>query len=103
MESFKNEIIESFIKTPGCEETEIHNLLSVNYTTHPPTTAWRNVMNIAQAELPSKSFPTSKDVEMLNYCPITGNIANANCPDQKPGYYKKSTIESNFVVVCQAH
>ena len=77
--------------------------LSVNYTTHPPTTAWRNVMNIAQAELPSKSFPTSKDVEMLNYCPITGNIANANCPDQKPGYYKKSTIESNFVVVCQAH
>ena len=77
--------------------------LSVNYTTHPPTTAWRNVMNIAQAELPSKSFPTSKDVEMFNYCPITGNIANANCPDQKPGYYKKSTIESNFVVVCQAH
>ena len=77
--------------------------LSVNYTTHPPTTAWRNVMNIAQANLPSKSFPVAKDVEMHNYCGVTGNIANANCPDQRPGYYKKSTIESGFVVVCQTH
>ncbi len=77
--------------------------LSVNYTTHPPTTAWRNVMNIAQANLEKKSFPVSKDVVVYNYCPITGNIANANCPDQKPGYYKKSTIDNNFVTVCQAH
>lgn len=77
--------------------------LSVNYTTHPPTTAWRNVMNIAQANLPSKSFPVSKDVQVLNYCTLTGNIATAACPDQKPGYYKKSTIDSNFVVTCQSH
>ena len=77
--------------------------LSVNYTSHPPTTAWRNVMNIAQANLPSKSFPVSKDVVVYNYCPITGNIANANCPDQKEGYYKKSTIDNNLISVCQAH
>ncbi len=77
--------------------------LSVSYSTHPPTTAWRNVMNIAQADLPSKSFPTSNSVQMFNYCSVTGNIANANCPDQKQGYYKTSTIESGFVHVCQVH
>ena len=77
--------------------------LSVNYTSHPPTTAWRNVMNIAQANLPSKSFPVSRDVVVYNYCTLTGNIANANCPDQKEGYYKKSTIDNNLISVCQAH
>ena len=77
--------------------------LTVNYGTHAPTTAWRNVMNICQKDLPKKSFRVAKNVEMFNYCPITGNIANANCPDQQPGYYKKSTIDSGFVTVCQAH
>ena len=77
--------------------------LTVNYGTHAPTTAWRNVMNICQKDLARKSFPTAKGVEQLNYCPVTGNIANANCPDQQAGYYKKSTIDSGFVTVCQVH
>ena len=77
--------------------------LSVNYGTHAPTTAWRNVMNICQQNLPKKNFAVAKGVEQFNYCPITGNIANANCPDQQVGYYKKSTIDSGFVTVCQAH
>ncbi|MBR4036653.1 MAG: penicillin-binding protein [Oscillospiraceae bacterium] len=77
--------------------------LSVNYGTHAPTTAWKQVTEAVHKNLTKKSFPVSKDVEMMNYCPITGNIANANCPDQQPGYYKKSTLENGFVVVCQAH
>lgn len=77
--------------------------LSVNYGTHAPTTAWKQVTEAVHKDLPTKSFPTSSDVEMLNYCEATGNIANANCPAQQPGYYKKSTLESGFVVVCQAH
>ena len=77
--------------------------LTVNNGTHAPTTAWRNVMNICQQNLPKKSFAVAKGVQQHNYCPITGNIANANCPDQQVGYYKTSTIESGFVTVCQAH
>ena len=77
--------------------------LIVNYGTHAPTTAWKQVTEAVHKDLPKKPFKVSKDVEMLNYCPITGNIANANCPDQQPGYYKKSTLENGFVAVCQAH
>ena len=77
--------------------------LTVNYGTHAPTTAWRNVMNICQQNLPKKSFAVAKGVQQHNYCPITGNIANANCPDQQVGYYKTSTIDNGFVTVCQAH
>ncbi|MBR6609301.1 MAG: hypothetical protein IKK99_03690, partial [Oscillospiraceae bacterium] len=77
--------------------------LTVNYGTHAPTTAWRNVMNICQQNLPKKSFAVAKGVQQHNYCPITGNIANANCPDQQVGYYKTSTIDNGFVTVCQGH
>ncbi len=70
-----------------------------DYGTHAPTTAWRNVMNKCQAELPSKSFPVAKDVIQLEFCRVNGCIANANCTEREIGYY----TEDNLPPVCMEH
>jgi len=75
-------------------------LTVTNYGSHPPTTAWRNVMNAAQKDLPSKSFPTSNKVMAQEYCVDTGNIANANCPNKRTGYYLQ---DDTTLQVCQQH
>ncbi len=73
--------------------------LTVNYRTHPPTTAWRNVMNVAQANLPSKSFPTSNNVVVREFCDDSGDLASPACPTKKQGYY----TEDNMPGVCLIH
>ncbi len=70
------------------------------YSIHPPTTAWRNVMNKAQKNLELKSFEVPKNVQTQEYCGDTGNLANANCPDKKTGYYTK---DNPLTTVCQLH
>ncbi len=73
--------------------------LLVNYTTHPPTTAWRNVMNAAQENLEHKSFPTASGVVVYNYCADSGGTANPTCPTQRTGYY----TQDNMPVPCHLH
>ena len=70
-----------------------------SYATHPPTLAWRNVMNAAQKDLPSKSFTVPSGVVTAEYCTRTGNLANANCPEKRVGYY----TEDNMPIACQTH
>ena len=67
--------------------------LTVRYDSHPPTTAWKRVMDEAQANLPDKAFPTSSNVEVRTYCDDSGDLANPSCPTQVQGYYKKDTPE----------
>ncbi|MBQ6896020.1 MAG: penicillin-binding protein [Oscillospiraceae bacterium] len=74
--------------------------LSVNYAKHPPTLAWKNVMNIAQADLEYKNFPTSDGVITLNYCKDTGDLATESCPNQGTGYY---TEDNKPATVCYMH
>ncbi len=73
--------------------------LAVNYNTHPPTFAWRNVMDKAQAKLPAKSFPVSKNVVVREYCDDSGDLANESCPSKRQGYY----TEDNMPGVCVIH
>ncbi|MBQ5782623.1 MAG: penicillin-binding protein [Oscillospiraceae bacterium] len=73
--------------------------LDVNYRTHPPTTAWRNVMNKAQANLEAISFPVASGVITHNYCEDSGELAGPNCPIQFPGYY----TEDNMPGPCTMH
>ncbi|MDD2993625.1 MAG: transglycosylase domain-containing protein [Pygmaiobacter sp.] len=61
--------------------------LAVNYSAHPPTLGWRNVMRLAQAGLTAKQFPVDTTVQQLEYCTETGLAAGPNCP-HKTGYYK---------------
>ena len=66
---------------------------------HPPTRAWRYVMNQSQKELPLKSFNVPSEIEVMEFCGETGDIANANCPEKKTGYY----TADNMPPVCQTH
>ena len=74
--------------------------LTVNYRKHPPTLAWKNVMNIAQADLEYKNFPTSSSVITLTYCKDTGDLATESCPNQATGYY---TEDNKPATTCYMH
>ena len=59
-----------------------------NYGLHPPTLAWKDVMEIAQADKEIIAFPTSDSVVTLTYCKDSGGLATAACPNKATGYYK---------------
>jgi penicillin-binding protein 1A len=73
--------------------------LAVSYGKHPPTRAWRYVMNKAQEGLPFKEFPKSKNVVTAEFCKSSGLLANGNCPDREVGYY----TTDNMPMVCGEH
>ncbi len=70
-----------------------------HYNTHPPTMAWRAVMEASQADLPKKSFDVPNGIQVMEFCVDTGCLANANCPNRERGYY----TEDNLPEVCQSH
>ncbi len=70
-----------------------------NYRSHPPTTAWRNVMNAVQEDMEAISFPTSSGVVIYNYCRDSGGTANPTCPTQITGYY----TPDNMPIPCHLH
>ena len=74
--------------------------LTVNYRKHPPTLAWKNVMNIAQENLEYKNFPKSSGVITLTYCKDTGDLATESCPHQATGYY---TEDNKPATTCYMH
>ena len=74
--------------------------LSVRHdTTHPPTRAWKTVMDMAQENLEKRSFSVPSTVVTYDFCRATGCLANGNCPDIEKGYY----TEDNLPEVCQSH
>ena len=73
--------------------------LEVNYSAHPPTLAWRNVMRAAQRTLPKKEFPVDDTVEQIEYCTVTGLLPGSGCPTAT-GYYKP---DDRPVAVCPGH
>lgn len=73
--------------------------LEVNYSAHPPTLAWRNVMRAAQRALPKKEFPVDDTVEQIEYCTVTGLLPGSGCPTAT-GYYKP---DDRPVAVCPGH
>ncbi|MEG1049099.1 MAG: penicillin-binding protein, partial [Oscillospiraceae bacterium] len=72
--------------------------LTVNYRSHPPTTAWRNVMNVAQEKLEAKSFAVAKNVVTMTYCDDSGDLANPTCPSPREGYYTEDNIPGMCIV-----
>ncbi len=67
-------------------------LTKFTYATHPPTTAWRAVMNAAQKDLPWKAFPVCKTLTELTICAESGDLANGACPETRTGYYKQDRV-----------
>ncbi|MDD3429371.1 MAG: transglycosylase domain-containing protein [Oscillospiraceae bacterium] len=73
--------------------------LEVNYSAHPPTLAWRRVMQNAQADLEYKDFPVSENVQEIEFCTESGAKAGANCPSTKTGYYKPGATPFGICLV----
>lgn len=71
------------------------------YSKHPPTMAWRTVMEKAQEGLEYKAFPTSSNVVTVTYCADSGCLAGPNCPNQLVGYYKADGRQPE--AVCTVH
>ncbi len=61
--------------------------LAVDNRNHPPTLAWRNVMQKAQNGLPYRDFQQPSGVAQYQYCTVSGAAAGANCP-AATGWYK---------------
>ena len=55
-------------------------------------TAWKALMEQAQADLPYKSFPTSDGVVERRYCTQSGLLAGASCPSTAVGYYRADDL-----------
>ncbi|MDD3428861.1 MAG: transglycosylase domain-containing protein [Oscillospiraceae bacterium] len=58
------------------------------YRQHPPTLAWRAVMEKCQEGLEYKAFPVSDNVQKISYCKDSGALAGPGCPNVGTGYYK---------------
>lgn len=73
--------------------------LSVNYSAHPPTLAWRNAMSKAQQNLQIIEFPVDETVVTQKYCTVTGQLAGDSCP-AATGYYRADGVPKS---VCSLH
>jgi len=64
------------------------------YSLHPPTLAWKDVMTRVQENYEFKAFPTAPTgtVVTAEYCTESGGLANPSCPSKKTGYYKKDKL-----------
>lgn len=64
------------------------------YSIHPPTLAWKEVMNRVQEGLEVKTFPTAPagTVVTQTYCTESGGLAGPLCPSTATGYYKADTV-----------
>jgi len=63
-----------------------------NHRPHPGAAAFREVMDIVQADLPESEIVTWEkpdSVEVRRYCTISGDLAGPGCPSAT-GYYKTS-------------
>ena len=55
-------------------------------------TAWKALMEQAQADLSYKAFPTSAGVVERRYCTQSGLLAGAGCPSTAVGYYRADDL-----------
>ncbi len=64
------------------------------YSKHPPTLAWKEVMTRAQEGLEVKTFPTAPagTVVTATYCTESGGLAGPLCPSTATGYYKADVL-----------
>lgn len=64
------------------------------YGKHPPTLAWKEVMERAQEGLEAKNFPTAPAGTVVTqaYCIESGGAAGPLCPKTATGYYKADQL-----------
>ena len=64
----------------------------IRYYSYAPPTIYKNIMGPIHQNLAVVQFQDDPDVEVLEYCTITGDLAGDDCETTATGWYKPSNI-----------
>lgn len=70
----------------------------IHYNTYPTPIFWKNLMLPIHEGLEAKDFDYSANVQALQYCVASGDLATENCPSTATGWYKKTYIPSSCIL-----
>ena len=64
----------------------------ISYYSYAPPFIYKNIMSVIHQNLPAIQFTDDEDVEVLEFCTITGDLAGDDCTETAYGWYKPSNI-----------
>ena len=64
----------------------------ISYYSYAPPIIYKNIMSVVHQNLPAIQFTDDEDVEVLEFCTITGDLAGDDCTETAYGWYKPSNI-----------
>ena len=64
----------------------------ISYYSYAPPIIYKNIMSVVHQNLPAVQFTDDEDVEVLEFCTITGDLAGDDCTETAYGWYKPSNI-----------
>ena len=70
----------------------------IYYSTYPTPILWKNLMLPIHEGLEAADFTYSENVQALQYCTESGDLATENCPSTATGWYKESYIPSSCIL-----
>ena len=70
----------------------------IHYSTYPTPIFWKNLMLPIHQGLEAKDFTYSENVQALQYCTASGDLATENCPSTATGWYKETYIPSSCIL-----
>ena len=70
----------------------------IYYSTYPTPILWKNLMLPIHEELEAADFTYSENVQALQYCTESGDLATENCPSTATGWYKETYIPSSCIL-----
>ena len=70
----------------------------IYYSTYPTPILWKNLMLPIHEGLEAADFTYSENVQALQYCTESGDLATENCPSTATGWYKEAYIPSSCIL-----
>lgn len=70
----------------------------IYYSTYPTPILWKNLMLPIHEGLKAADFTYSENVQALQYCTESGDLATENCPSTATGWYKETYIPSSCIL-----
>ena len=70
----------------------------IYYSTYPTPILWKNLMLPIHEGLEAADFTYSENVQALQYCTESGDLATENCPSTATGWYKETYIPSSCIL-----
>lgn len=70
----------------------------IYYSTYPTPILWKNLMLPIHEGLEAADFIYSENVQALQYCTESGDLATENCPSTATGWYKETYIPSSCIL-----